>query len=188
MSCEESVGIRVAMPAALGLFLVSYIAMMVGLVMFGFGAAPANKAMVFEFLPWAAAAFGLLAAVSFLDENLFDAVLFGMLAVFFWSLPGVVANGPSFADIAMFILFAAAFLLIMTFLSLNLPIRMVTGVLLLAGITFTLLGVWVYQGMVGGLVETLTALFAVLLGLLSAYLPAALIYNSMAGEDVLPVL
>lgn len=188
MTNEQKIGLKLAMPAALGLFLVSYIAMMVGLVMFGFGFAPNHKEMVFSFLPYAAAAFGLVTLISFLDNNLFDSVLFGMLAVFFWSLPGVIAKSLSFADMSMFILFAAAFLLIMAFISINLPIRMITGVLVLAGITFLFLGLWVNGAMEPGIVETLTASFAVLTALLSAYLPTALIFNSMSGKQSLPVL
>ena len=184
---NNEVKLVVAMPAALGLFLVSYIGMMVGLVMLGFGDAPSNKAMVFAFLPWAGVAFGLAAVISYLDNNLFDSVLFAILAVVIYSIPGVMGSASGFTDKGMFVFFAAAFLFAMTYVSLNIPIRMVTITLLIASFTFLFLGMWVWNGMESGIIETLTGVFAILLGLISFYLPTALMFNIMKGEKTLPV-
>ncbi len=194
MTSHDEVKLKVAMPEILGLYLVAYIAMMVGLALLDIGAGPFNSMnMVFAFLPYAALAFGLVAIFSYLGDNMFATALFGILAVFFYGFPDVVGAQltglTGFADTGMYVLFGAIFLLIMGVVSLAQPVKMVTGVIVLAGLTFLLVGLWIWQGELdSSALEILGGLLGVITGLLSLYLPTAILFNTMKGKNVLPIM
>ena len=182
------------MPEILGLVLVALVALMVGLVSLGVGTADVNMFMVAMFLVPAAMFFGVVAVFSYLNDNMFATALFGFLAVFFWAFPDVFAGAAvsalyGLADLALFILFGAVVLLAMTFVSTAQPVKMVTGVIGLAALTFLFLGIWVWDGFAtGALWGMLTGIFGVLAGLLSLYLPVAILYNTMKGQNALPLM
>jgi succinate-acetate transporter protein len=187
---SEEMKIKVAMPDVLGLLLVSFIALMVGLVSLGVGNAANAMGMVFAFLPYAALLFLIVTVACYLNENMFGTALFGVLTVFFYGLPVVVSGAPGFTDIALFVLFGAVFLLAMTGVSLAQPVKMVTGVIILAALTFLFLGVWLWTDFTdaSSIWGTLTGIFGVLAGLLSLYLPLAILYNTMKGQNTLPLM
>lgn len=181
------------MPEILGLLLVSFIAMMVGLVALGIGDAANNMTMVALFLPYAAILFGIVTVFCYLNDNMFATALFGILAVFFWGFPGVLGaaltNGIGVSDAALYVLFAAVFLLAMAFVSTAQPVKMVTGVILLAGLAFLFVGVWVWDGFAPDAIwAMLVGVFGVLAGLLAMYVPVAILYNTMKGQNTLPLM
>lgn len=179
--------LKVAMPEALGLALVSYIAMMVGLVLLDVGFAPTSLGMIGAFLPYAGMLLAVVTVFSYLNDNMFATVLFGWLALFFWAFPYVMAGAPGVADLALYILFTAFFLLVMTFVSTAQPVKMVTGVLLLAGLTFLFVGIWAWTSY-EAVYATIGGFFGVITGLLAMYVPAAILYNTMKGDNVLPLM
>ncbi|MDD3398989.1 MAG: hypothetical protein PHW93_05265 [Candidatus Methanomethylophilaceae archaeon] len=187
---SEEMKIKVAMPEILGLLLVSFIALMVGLVSLGVGDAANSMGMVFAFLPFAALLFLIVTIACYLNDNMFGTALFGVLTVFFYGLPVVVGGAPGFTDIALFVFFGAVFLLAMTFVSLAQPVKMVTGVIGLAALTFLFLGVWLWTDFTdaSAIWGVLTGVFGLLAGLLAMYLPIAILYNTMKGQNTLPLM
>lgn len=179
---------KVAMPETLGLLLISFIALMVGLIALGIGEAANQMEMVVFFLPYAAILLGIVTVFSYWNDNMFATALFGVLAVFFWGFPAVML-GAFATDASLYVLFGAVFLLVMAFVSTAQPVRMVSGVILLAGLTFLFLSVWVYDGfVVDAIWGILVGIFGVLAGLLAMYVPVAILYNSMKGQNTFPLM
>ncbi len=191
MTHHDEVKVKVAMPEVLGLFVVAYIAAMVGLVLLDIGTAAANMYMVFAFLPYAALAFAIVAVFSYLNDNMFATALFGILAVFFYGFPAVAAEliggNIGFEDLALYVFFAAIFLLVMGVVSFAQPVKMVTAVILLAGLTFLVVGLWIWGGMDSSTYEMVGGILGVLTALVSLYLPVAIMFNTMKNENVLPI-
>ncbi len=194
MTSHDEVKVKVAMPEILGLYLVAFVALMVGLALLDVGIGPfGSMYMVFAFLPYAALAFGLVAVFSYFNDNMFATALFGILAVFFYGFPEVVGAQlgalTEFADTGMYVLFGAVFLIIMGAVSLAQPVKMVTGVIVLAGLTFLMVALWIWVGELdSSTYEMLGGLLGVITGLLSLYLPTAILFNTMKGKNVLPIM
>ena len=187
MTHHDEVKVKVAMPEVLGLFVVAYIAAMVGFVMLDFGAGPDQLGMIAGFLPYAALLFAIVTAACYFNENMFGTALFGVLALFFYGFVPVYASmfAVSPPDFALYVLFGAVFLIVMAAVSLAQPVKMVTGVILLAGITFLALGVGVWMETES--LEWVVGIFGLLTAILSFYLPVAIMFNTMKNENVLPI-
>jgi len=188
MTEHEELKLKVAMPDVLGMFLVSYFAAMVGLVLLDAGVAPNDVNMILAISPWLALAFGVVTVFSYLNENMFASALFGFLTAFLFAFPKVVTMSSGVEDIALFVLFAAVLLFVLGFVSIAQPVKMVTGLILLAAITFLVVGVWIWDGMASSTYETIGGVFGILTALLGLYVPSAILFNTMKGDNVLPLM
>jgi len=187
MTHHDEVKVKVAMPEVLGLFVVAYIAAMVGFVMLDFGAGPGSMGMIAGFLPYAALLFAIVTAACYFNENMFGTALFGVLALFFYGFVpvygAIAVTSPQ--DFALYVLFGAIFLIVMGIVSLAQPVKMVTGVVLLAGLTFLALGAGVWMETTS--LEWIVGILGLLTAILSFYLPVAIMFNTMKNENVLPI-
>ncbi len=188
MTNHEEVKVKVAMPEVLGLFVVAYIAAMVGFVMLDFGADPGALGMIAGFLPYAALLFAIVTVACYLNENMFGTALFGVLALFFYGFVPVYAAiaATSMQDFALYVLFGAVFLLVMAVVSTAQPVKMVTAIIALAGVTFLALGAGVWMETTD--LEWVVGIFGILTAIVSFYLPVAILFNTMKGENKLPIM
>lgn len=183
----HEVRLKVASPELLGMALLSYVSLMLGLVCLGVGGDPVDMEMISAFFPYAGALLFLVTAFSFLSEDLFSTILFGIMALVCMGMPSVL-SATSSGRLGIFLLFGGLFLLNLTLMSLSRPTRLFSLSLCLLALTLISLGIWAWQGFVEWTIfGNLAGTFGFLAGLLLFYLPAAIIYNEARGHKALPI-
>ncbi|HUT27794.1 MAG TPA: hypothetical protein VMW85_07105 [Methanomassiliicoccales archaeon] len=187
MAEESNVHIKLAGAEVLGLFLVSIMAILVG--MFGLG--------VFDDLSVIAGVAALVGTglflctiVAYLNENILVSAAFGLFAVFllgFAAMATPVLTGAFEAYIAaeIYTIFVGLGLLMVGIVAFAQPVKILPIFLVVAALAFVCLGLWFDMGedirMVVGLLWTIASLMAL-------YMATAIAFLVVKGKVVLPLL
>jgi hypothetical protein len=192
MADERNVHVKLAGAEVFGLLMIAWVTLIVA--MYGFKAFDLtvgnNLAFVLTNALWVGVALLLATLVSFLNENMLLAAVFGVLGFFFiaWSqLPGApIGIVPMYMAV-----FVGIALLIATLLSMWQPVRLLPILLVVAAILFFVLGAWLNDFPTNGESSSLRGIvgvFSILVFLIAAYMSIAIGALMVKGKPVLPLL
>ncbi|HUL39549.1 MAG TPA: hypothetical protein VLU38_04580 [Methanomassiliicoccales archaeon] len=189
MAEERNTHVKLAMAEGLGLALVAYLTFMVS--MWAFDQVTPGAAIL-GVAQWCGVGFLIVTVIAFLNENYLMSATFGILGAFTslfpaMALAAMAPNGESFANGGMATLFVGVLLLLLGFISVAQPVRMVPVVLISAAIMFFFIGLW-WGDLGNDTYKMLTGVFAFLTMLIALYLVAAIGLLVIKGKPVLPLL
>jgi hypothetical protein len=180
MADERNIHIKMAMVEPLGCFLIAWIAFQVAMAGFDqFSLLSGAVLMVGQIV---GVGLIILAFLSFWQENVLCAMVFGILGVFFASLPEWgLAPGAYSAT-----MFVGIILLLSMVVSLAQPVRLIPVLLFFAFLLFILLGAWLNDFTNTGL-QNATGVLAAIVFLIALYLSTGVGLLVMKGKQVLPL-
>jgi hypothetical protein len=192
---DENVHLKVAMAEVLGLFLISLVAILVGMygleVVDGFAAIGTIGGII----PWIGAGLLLCTLVAFWNENILVTAAFGVFAIFCLSFNGMIGGvsglGGSDNEQAMYyMIFVGIALAMIGLVSLAQPVKILPVFLFIAALAFIFLGLW-YNGLAEGNADdyrTIVGALWTIAALLALYMATAISFLVVKGKPVLPLL
>jgi hypothetical protein len=191
---DENVHLKVAMAEVLGLFLVSLVAILVGMygleVVDGFAAIGTIGGVI----PWIGAGLLLCTLVAFWNENILVTAAFGVFAIFCLSFNGMVGGdlgmGSNNEQAMYYMIFVGIALAMIGLVSLAQPVKILPVFLFIAALAFIFLGLW-YNGLAEGNADDYRTIVGVLwtvAALLALYMATAISFLVVKGKPVLPLL
>jgi len=183
--------VKMAMAEVLGLYLIALLGIMVGC--YGLGVFD-GLGVIINVSAWVGVGLLLCTLVAFYNENLLLTGIFGVLGVFLLSFSGMVDGAMGafgdFDSAMVYMVFIGILLLVMGLVSLAQPVKMLPVLLILAAISFVLLGLWFQNDLPNGTEDyrMITGVFFFITGLVALYMAAAIKLLVMKGKPVLPLL
>lgn len=189
---DENVHVKVAMAEVLGLFLISIMAItvgMYGLEMFD------DLGVILAIAPYVGAGMLLCTFIAFWNENILVSGAFGVFAIFLLAFtPGANAwiadfvgaqNGTAFQ---IFVIFCGLALLMVGLVSFAQPVKILPLFLIVAFIAFVLLGLWIGEKGPEEDYRTMVGVFWTIAALMALYMATAISFLVVKGKAVLPLL
>jgi len=191
MAEESNMKVKMAMAEVLGLYLIAIVGILVGC--YGLGVFD-GLGVIINVSMWLGLGLLLCTLVAFYNENLLLTGIFGVLGVFLVSFSGMVDGAMGslgdFDSAMIYMVFIGVLLLVMALVSMAQPVKMLPILLIVAAISFILLGLW-FQNDLPNATEDyrmLTGVFWMLTGIIALYMAAAIKLLVMKGKPVLPLL
>jgi hypothetical protein len=192
MAEEINVHQKVAMADVFGCLTVGFVAFAVSMLGFNQGVGGAGLILVLL-------ATGICCLIvtleMFKNENILGTAIFGPLTVSFLAYSGAATGffGPLLQnELAIIIGFTGVVLLIDFVLSLLQPVKMLSVVLVIAGIAYMMLAYWLslttHPAVASDTLRTMWAVFFLLLSITATYLGTAVVAFVMKGKPILPLL
>lgn len=183
MAEESNVHIKLAGAEVLGLFLVSMIAILVGMygleVFDGLGVILNVAAVVGT---------GLLICtiVAYLNENILVSAAFGLFAIFLLGFVGMASGGDAMAA-EIYTIFFGLGLLVVGIVAFAQPVKILPIFLIIAALAFFMLGLWFDPDMSED-VRMIVGLLWTVASLMALYMATAIAFLVVKGKPVLPLL
>jgi len=181
MAEENNVHIKLAGADVLGLFLISMIAILVG--MYGLEVFDGLGVIINVSVAVGIGLF-LCTIVSYLNENAICAAVFGLVGIFLIGFNAMVSGGDVTSQEIYTIFFGLALLLIGV-VALYQPVRILPILLFIAGLSFIFLGLWFDMGED---IRAVVGVFWLITSLLALYMATAIGILTVKGKAVLPLL
>jgi hypothetical protein len=183
MAEESNVHIKLAGAEVLGLFLVSMIAILVGMygleVFDGLGVILNVAAVVGTGL-------FLCTIVAYLNENILVSAAFGLFAIFLLGFMGMATGGDAMAA-EIYTIFFGLGLLMVGVVSFAQPVKILPIFLIIAALAFVFLGLWFDPDMAEDMRMIVGVLWTIA-SLLALYMATAIAFLVVKGKQVLPLL
>lgn len=183
MAEESNVHIKLAGAEVLGLFLVSMIAILVGMyglkVFDGLGVILGVAAVVGTGL-------FLCTVVAYLNENILVSAAFGLFAIFLLGFVGMASGGDATAA-EIYTIFFGLGLLLIGVVSLAQPVKILPIFLVIAALAFICLGLWFDPDLAEDMRMIVGVLWTIA-SLLALYMATGIAFLVVKGKQVLPLL
>jgi len=183
MAEESNVHIKLAGAEVLGLFLVSMIAILVGMygleVFDGLGVILNVAAVVGTGLL-------LCTIVAYLNENILVSAAFGLFAIFLLGFVGMASGGDAMAA-EIYTIFFGLGLLVVGIVAFAQPVKILPIFLIIAALAFFMLGLWFDPDMSED-VRMIVGLLWTVASLMALYMATAIAFLVVKGKVVLPLL
>jgi len=189
MAEESNVHIKLAGAEVLGLFLVSMMAILVG--MFGLE--------VFDDLNVIAGVAALVGTglflctiVAYLNENILVSAAFGLFAIFLLGFaamasPVLAGTGDAYVAAEIFTIFFGLGLLMVGIVSTAQPVKILPIFLVIAALAFICLGLW-FDGDLAEDMRMIVGVLWTIASLMALYMATGIAFLVVKGKQVLPLL
>jgi hypothetical protein len=183
MAEESNVHIKLAGAEVLGLFLVSMVAILVG--MYGFEVID-SLGVILGVAGFIGTGLIIVTIIAYLNENILTSAAFGLFGVYLIGFVAMATGGDAMSCEILTIFFGLG-LLMVGVVSFAQPVKILPIFLIVAALAFFMLGLW-FDADLAEDVRMIVGLLWTVASLLALYMATAIAFLTVKGKPVLPLL